>query len=177
MSFHPIWIVGEVGRLMDLQDTSLHETIQKACDDMLRFLDNILESNSTVERNVQDVISTLADLRKHVYSYCFFVWYIELTSLHRVVHTSSLSMLFQYRKVFHRIAARAVVPGTTAHIIICWVDVLLVKLNETIIFVAGGFRPGDPDGPSLLPSLKAQRENDKLLAAAQLPRECSVNLN
>lgn len=109
-----------------------------------------------------------------IYSYRLFAWYIELTSLHRLVHTSSLSMLFQYRKVFHRIAARAVVPGTTAPIIICWVDVLLVKLNETIVFVAGGFRPRDPDEPSLLPSLKAQREDGKLLAAAQLPRESST---
>jgi len=81
-------------------------------------------------------------------------------------------MLFQYRKVFHHIAAQAVVPGTTAPIIICWVDILLVKLSEAIVFVAGGFRPRDLDEPSLLPSLKAQREDDKLLAAAQLPREC-----
>ena len=49
---------------MDFQDTSLHETIQKSADDILCFLDDILESNSTMERNVHDDLSTLADLRK-----------------------------------------------------------------------------------------------------------------
>jgi len=159
---------------MNLQDTSLHETIQKACDDILHFLDDMLASNSAVERNVQDDLVTLADLRKPVSLNRLFTSYVELSSLHFLVHTSSLLIFFQYRKVFHRIASRAVVPGSAAPIIICWVDVLLVKLSETIIFVAGGFCSVDPEGPSLLPSLKVQRENDKLLAAAQLPRQSSV---
>ena len=63
---------------MNLQDTSLHETIQKACDDILHFLDDMLASNSAVERNVQDDLVTLADLRKPVSLNRLFTSYVEL---------------------------------------------------------------------------------------------------
>lgn len=85
--------------------------------------------------------------------------------------TSFLTILFRYRHIFRRIASRAIVPGTAVPSIICWVDVLLVKLSKVVVFVAGGFIPEDSEWPSLLPSLKSQREHDKLVAAAQLPRK------
>lgn len=88
-----------------------------------------------------------------------------------LVDSLFLSILFRYRQIFRQIASRALVPGTAAPIIICWVDVLLVKLGDVITFVAGGFCPPEPEKPSLL-GLKAQSEDDKLLAAAQLPRKC-----
>jgi hypothetical protein len=155
-----------------LQDTSLHETIQNACDDILHFLDDILASNSTVDRNLQDDLNVLAGICKAFWFRTLFPPRVVQTWLHLPVHTSFLSTLFQYRHIFHRIASRAVVPGTAAPIIICWVDVFLVKLGEIILFVAGGFCPEDADRPELLlPSLKVQREDDKLMAAAQLPRK------
>lgn len=86
------------------------------------------------------------------------------------VQSSFISTLFQYRHIFHHIASQAVVPGTAAPVNICWVDVLLVKLSEAAVFVAGGFCLSDTERLSLQ-SLKAQREEDNLLAAAQLPRE------
>jgi hypothetical protein len=153
---------------MKLQDTSLHETIQTAYNDTLHFLDDILASSSAVNRNVPNDLIALADLRELISR---TTPYIQLTSITISVQTSFLSTLFKYRQIFRRIASRAVIPGTAAPIIVCWVDVLLVKLGEVTVFIAGGFAAEEPERASLLPSLKIQREDDKLMAAAQLPRK------
>lgn len=47
------------------QDTSLHEVIQGACDDILRFLDDVLAtSNSSGDQNVHGDLIALADIRE-----------------------------------------------------------------------------------------------------------------
>lgn len=88
------------------------------------------------------------------------------------VNSTFMSLLFQYRQIFHRIAFRALPPGAAVPISICWVDVLLVQLWKVTIYVAGGFT-FDMDPYEQLESLRPQLEEDYLRAAAQLPRMSS----
>ena len=79
-------------------------------------------------------------------------------------------LLFDYRKVFHSIAAQALLPGTAASAVVCWVDVILASLSEAVIKVGCGRRlPHNDSQNSFSESLKKQSEDNNLRAAAQLP--------
>lgn len=164
-SVRPIYLILEIRSRKISQDTSFHGIIQNACDDILHFLDDIL--SSAADRNVPKDLITLVDMCKSIRLHNSF----HPISTNISVRPSFLSTLFQYRQIFHRIASRAVVPGAAAPTIICWVDVLLVKLGDATTFVAGGFSSEESERSCLLPTLKIQREDGKLVAAAQLPRK------
>ncbi|KIK95375.1 hypothetical protein PAXRUDRAFT_37688, partial [Paxillus rubicundulus Ve08.2h10] len=77
-------------------------------------------------------------------------------------------LLFQYRRLFHTIAARDFGPGSVPPAIVCWVDVVLARLGDLSAFVAAGFHENHPD-QTLPDVLKVQRQEDNLRAAIQLP--------
>jgi hypothetical protein len=88
-----------------------------------------------------------------------------------LVQISFMSLLFDYRKVFHSIAAQAVPPGTAASTVICWVDVILATLSEATIKVARGLgHCQDNNQNSISEILRKQSEDNNMRAAAQLPR-------
>ncbi|KAK7463728.1 hypothetical protein VKT23_005665 [Stygiomarasmius scandens] len=58
-------------------------------------------------------------------------------------------------------------PATNASTVVCCVDILLVKLAEATVVIAGGFPTPDP----LPETLRLQREDDTLRASSQLPDE------
>jgi len=60
-------------------------------------------------------------------------------------------------------------PRTAASTIVCWVDVILAKLGDAAVAVAGGFSREPVEQP-VFENLRMQREDDGLRAAAQLPR-------
>lgn len=84
------------------------------------------------------------------------------------VRPSFLDLLFQYRRLFHVIAARDFRPSSAPLAIVCWADVVLAKLGDVVVVIAAGLDEEHPDH-SLPGSLKAQREEDNLRAAIQLP--------
>ena len=90
------------------------------------------------------------------------------SSLVHQVKPSFLHLLFQYRRLFRVIAARDFPPGTAPSAVVCWVDLLLAKLGDVVAFIAAGLDVDHPDR-SLPESLRAQREEDNLRAAIQLP--------
>jgi hypothetical protein len=92
----------------------------------------------------------------------------ELT-VSTTAHFSFLVILFDYRKIFHDMAARALLPGTTASTTISWVDVILAKLGDAVVAIASGFEVTSAE-PPISKILKQQRDEDSLRAAAQLPR-------
>ncbi len=84
------------------------------------------------------------------------------------VNPSFLAMLFEYRAVIYGIAARNA-DGQT--LIVCWADLILAKLGQAVIATAGslcGVVSPHQDQPS---TILAQRDEDMLRAAAQLPGE------
>lgn len=102
--------------------------------------------------------------------------YIRSFSLTNAVRPSFLYLLFQYRRLFRVIATRDFKLNSTPLAIVCWVDVILAKLGDVVACIAAGL-DGDHPGHSLPGSLKAQREEDNLRAAIQLPgRTCSTEI-
>lgn len=85
------------------------------------------------------------------------------------MHIPFLCVLFDYRRVFHGIAALALAPDSAASTVVCWVDVIFAKLSEAVVNLAGGVFREDLESPSFQ-NLRAQREDSNLRAAAQLPR-------
>ncbi|KAF9240909.1 hypothetical protein BU15DRAFT_73766 [Melanogaster broomeanus] len=81
---------------------------------------------------------------------------------------SFLHLLFQYRRLFHMLAVKDLSPGSAPPAVVCWVDVVLAKLGDVSAVVAAGFHKNHPD--QMLPDvLRAQRQEDNLRAAIQLP--------
>lgn len=98
----------------------------------------------------------------------FFFHFLSKLKM-RCVHAvdpSFLAMLFEYRAIIYDIAARNA-DGQTQ--IVCWVDLILAKLSQAVIAAAGslcGVVHSHRDQPS---TILAQRNDDMLRAAAQLP--------
>jgi hypothetical protein len=88
------------------------------------------------------------------------------------VRPSFLHLLFQYRRLFRVIATRDFKLSPAPLAVVCWVDVVLAKLGDVAAFIAAGLDGDHPD-QSLPESLKAQREEDNLRAAIQLPGRTS----
>ncbi|KAI0762859.1 hypothetical protein C8Q74DRAFT_183839 [Fomes fomentarius] len=79
-----------------------------------------------------------------------------------------LSLLFQYRVIFNRIAANST-EGSNSSLIITWVDIVLARLGQAITVAAGTFFRVPPIDQHQPMSVRAQREDDILRAAVQLP--------
>ncbi|KAI0670029.1 hypothetical protein C8Q78DRAFT_1038833 [Trametes maxima] len=84
------------------------------------------------------------------------------------LNEESLSLLLRYRVLFRDIASRNLGEASSA-IAVCWVDVVLAKLGQAIAHTAGmlyGISSSEHDLPI---ALRAQKEDDLLRAAVQLP--------
>ncbi|KAI0662697.1 hypothetical protein C8Q70DRAFT_960558 [Cubamyces menziesii] len=130
-------------------DERLHETIQCVSSILLSFLDRaVAVDDSWIEATSEDVALTLPIL----------------------LNEATLSLLLQYRVLFRDIASREL-DASTSTITVCWVDVILAKLGQAILYVAGAFngiRVFEGEQPE---AVRAQKEEDMLRAAVQLP-EC-----
>ncbi|KAJ7655030.1 hypothetical protein DFH06DRAFT_1201391 [Mycena polygramma] len=128
-----------------VKDTTIHETISVALSTIFGFLDCILQESVSKDDSPR-----------------------RLAILGVLFDVSFLTVLFEHRKIFHRIAALSLAsePGSSVTII-CWVDNLLSKLGDTSIAVASGvslhlatpFFPGSAEF----------RAEEGLRAASQLP--------
>lgn len=79
-----------------------------------------------------------------------------------------MALLLEYRTLFRTIASRNLEGSTTA-IAVCWVDVIFARLGQTVVNASGilcGVQPSDQDLPE---ALRAQKTDDMLRAAVQLP--------
>lgn len=86
------------------------------------------------------------------------------------VNPSFLAVLFAQRRIFHKVAAKALAPGTRASTVVCWVDGLIAKLAEATTTVACGTSIKQ----SVSGAMRTQLEDDGLRAAAQLPGSISL---
>ncbi len=91
------------------------------------------------------------------------------------VEAPFLSLLFQYRVIFNRIAANST-EGSNSSLIITWVDIVLARIGQAIIVAAGTFFHVPPIDQHQPPSVRAQREDDILRVAVQLPGISSQNI-
>ncbi|OCH96529.1 hypothetical protein OBBRIDRAFT_8420 [Obba rivulosa] len=125
-------------------DIAQHEVIKKSSNALLLFLENVIAAE----------VESVEDLR------------IIQATVCALLDTSFLAVLFEFRQIFHVIASRSVAPGG-ASLVVCWVDVVLVKLSDAVVVIAGGIESttGEPE----LVTLRRQREEDMLRAAIQLP--------
>ncbi|KIJ68301.1 hypothetical protein HYDPIDRAFT_24595 [Hydnomerulius pinastri MD-312] len=127
------------------KDASLHGVIQECASTLICFFDKLLEQQESFD-NLQSVIANVAS----------------------ILNASFLHLLFQYRRLFHIIAIGDLRPGSAVPAIVCWVDVILAKLGDVSTLVATGFHRNSPD-QTLPDVLQAQRQEDNLRAAMQLP--------
>lgn len=79
-----------------------------------------------------------------------------------------IQLLFHHRRVFHSIALRHTAKGSS-FIAVCWVDILLAKLAEAVVVVAGAHMTAEYAQNDLPLTIRRQREEDNVRAAAQLP--------
>lgn len=79
-----------------------------------------------------------------------------------------MALLLQYRVLFRAIASRSMVESSSS-IPVCWVDVVLAKLGNAIVQAAGMFYGVQPSENNQPDALRAQRADDMLRAAVQLP--------
>ena len=77
-----------------------------------------------------------------------------------------MERIFILRDIFHKVAASEM-PQSSSSTVVCWVDVILVKLSHAMLAVIGGHC-----GPKGLVSetLTQHREEMTLRAILQLPR-------
>ena len=88
-----------------------------------------------------------------------------------------MTLLFQFRAVFHRIAAYNAGGGYTS-VVVSWVDVILAKLGHAITFATGAIFDVLPIAQDEPHSVRTQREDDMLRAAVQLPgKSCYVSFS
>ncbi|KAF5390250.1 hypothetical protein D9757_002798 [Collybiopsis confluens] len=94
----------------------------------------------------------------------------ELDLFALLVRPTFIQVLFAQRRMFHNIAIKALLPGTTASIVVCWVDEHLAKLADTTAMIIT-FRSFQ--NRVLSDAMKARFEDDGLRASAQLPGEAT----
>ncbi|KAJ8084168.1 hypothetical protein PM082_002935 [Marasmius tenuissimus] len=91
-----------------------------------------------------------------------------LPSVSALMEPKFLSILFDHRKVFRRLATRELLTAVdSSSMVVCWVDTLLVKLAEVITLLIGDSKM-EPK-PVVSDFLERQRQHDNLAAATQLP--------
>ena len=82
-----------------------------------------------------------------------------------------LSKLFELRGVFHAIAMQNMDDRNSSKTIVCWADVVIARLGQAAVIVAGTFFDVAPHDHGQPPSVRAQKDDDVLRAALQLPSE------
>ncbi|KAJ7357155.1 hypothetical protein DFH08DRAFT_851184 [Mycena albidolilacea] len=136
--------IDQIGRLelLDFEtimtDVTIHETISLASNRILSFLDCL--DQQPLPADGLDHFGKLFDI-------------------------AFLEILFEQRKIFHRIAVQSLAaePGSSTAVV-CWVDAILTKLGDATIPVASGV--------CLTPLFSGSAESraeDGLRAATQLP--------
>ena len=86
-----------------------------------------------------------------------------------IVDDRFLAALFESRAGFHAIAARETAHDSSMTTIVCWADVILARLGQAIITAASTFFGVSPQDREQPQSVRAQKEDDMLRAALQLP--------
>ncbi|KAF8559216.1 hypothetical protein OG21DRAFT_712038 [Imleria badia] len=125
------------------KDTALHGLIQTCASTILALFSAVLQQQGpATDSFIPDIAS--------------------------ILRPSFVHLLFQYRRLFRVLAARDFKLTSAPLAIVCWVDIVLAKLGDVAALVAAGLDGDHPD-QSLPESLKAQREEDNLRAAIQLP--------
>ncbi|KAJ7169676.1 hypothetical protein C8R46DRAFT_1089624 [Mycena filopes] len=129
-----------------INDTAIHQTISAASNSILTFLD-------CVERAPHSE-------------------YEKLTIVGQLFDVSFLTVLFEHRKIFHRIAAQSLdsTEADASGAVVCWVDGILSKLGDVTIAVASGVSL-DVTLPLFAGSDSDLRAEDGLRAASQLPSD------
>ncbi|KAF8446093.1 hypothetical protein L210DRAFT_2954583 [Boletus edulis BED1] len=127
------------------KDTALHGLIQNCASTILALFNTLLHQGPATDTS------------------CGFI-----SDIASILKPSFLDLLFQYRRLFRVIAARDFKLGSAPQAVVCWVDVVLAKLGDVVALIAAGL-DGDCPGHSLPEPLMAQREEDNLRAAIQLP--------
>lgn len=149
--------------------------IQNASSSILFFLNYVISSSNACGDELEDIQIAIAGLGKGRFAqfYDAFIWNFHALT----VHSSFISLLFDYRRIFHRLAARDLMHSAPA-VVVCWVDVILAKLGDAI-FVIASRRPDSslpvPEEPSFV-SLEKQKEGAALRAATQLPGELEITV-
>lgn len=131
-------------------------TIRRSLDRVISFI----PSNESGHAGVQE---TMRLLRMSSSSHSLSE--LKLCSVY-VVNPRYLNLLFEYRAAIYYIAARGADSRT---LIVSWADLILAKLGKAVVAAAGslcGVASWHQDHPS---TILAQRDNDMLRAAAQLP--------
>jgi hypothetical protein len=125
-------------------------------------------SCSLFERDTPPVVTALAGICKD----SVVIKLSRMTTIRSMtVHPSFFHTLFDYRRVFHDIAANSLSPGVVASTNVSWVDVVFTKLSEAVLVVASGFQSvSTSQDPPMSQILKRRRAEDALRASAQLPR-------
>ena len=82
-----------------------------------------------------------------------------------------LSKLFELRGAFHAIAMQNMDDRNSSKTIVCWADVVVARLGQVAVVVAGTFFDVAPHDHGQPPSVRAQKDDDALRAALQLPSE------
>ncbi|CDO72363.1 hypothetical protein BN946_scf184977.g60 [Trametes cinnabarina] len=139
------WIYALWNKL-HLQDERLHKTIQNIYERLLGFLE--LVSAAQYESPV-DAIGIQP-------------------ALSAILSESTLILLLEFRVLFRNIASRHV-AASSAGVTICWVDVVLARLGQSIVCAAGMFGDVKSEDANQPEALRAQKEDDMLRAAIQLP--------
>ncbi|KAJ7139919.1 hypothetical protein C8R44DRAFT_765765 [Mycena epipterygia] len=130
-----------------MKDANIHAAISLASTTITSFLDCVHQSPVSVEDSHQ-----------------------RLADFGELFKVSFLTLLFEHRKVFHKIAAQSLASGAgSSGSIVCWVDVILSKLGDAISTVASGVSL-DHTTP-LFPGSAEFRVEDNLRAACQLPAD------
>jgi hypothetical protein len=97
------------------------------------------------------------------------VFYIPISDLYPV-QRSFLDQLFEFRRIFHSLAA-AVDHADDDVAVVCWVDHIFAKLGGVSLALLG-HREGPSDHVKTdLRSIAKHRHESALHAASQLPRE------
>ncbi|KAH9857903.1 hypothetical protein C2E23DRAFT_801926 [Lenzites betulinus] len=131
-------------------DEQMHEVIQRVSNSILSFLDCIA---TTDQPHAYD----LEEMRRN---------------LSVILNECHMALLLEYRTLFRTIASRNLEGSTTA-IAVCWVDIILARLGQAVVNASGllcGVQPSDQDLPE---ALRAQKTDDMLRAAVQLPEKWS----
>ncbi|KAI0757130.1 hypothetical protein C8Q80DRAFT_79276 [Daedaleopsis nitida] len=132
------------------RDDSLHEILQVVSGTILYHLDQIVQVRAFEDGDIARIRVILLSL----------------------LNPSSLSLLFEFRAAFHRIAARNT-DGPSTSVIVCWADAILAKLGQTIVFASGALYNVSLEEQYQPPSVRAQKDDDMLRAAVQLPDKWS----
>ncbi|KAF5375025.1 hypothetical protein D9758_000142 [Tetrapyrgos nigripes] len=114
----------------------------------------ILDAFNAITRFLDSLLESLPEIVEELYHFAL------------LVRPQFLSLLFAQRKIFHQMANKVHIPGTSASVVVCCVDSFLVKMADVTLVIASG---SSVSSSTLPEGLKAQQEDDSLRASSQLP--------